>query len=465
MVVMLCLVPGVRAQEDERLAGKISCHRDMVEDPQNRSHTKKLWDGYEISLGPARDGGVDGDGCTAAIYNSGGRVVFRTTGFSVVFDENYTGRDFDGDGKGDVVFITDTGGGMHCCWAYDVVSLSPKPHRLFDIAFGARFERDTLGKMLVWERIQGLTGLTTEASTPGGEKVFRVNQGKLVDATPEFCSHILSPNDADYVEHQRVLGRENISTLVTGSVPNDETASALLSLAYQYTFCRQFDKALHYLNLWPDDTGHARTTRKQVKVAFARSIKTDYPAFAARLLSLSRVPSTPTRTAARGIDWLTDLSAHETFEAAKLTRAEQEQIVDQVENTAFDVPDSFETELRVRRVSLGESDGLIVRGTHLLCGGTGNCQTWVFRRSSRKWLNMFERDAPVVSGFGFEQEASQGIENLLVSENSSAAAESRTLFRFDGKVYRESQCYEVSIDNGSEKIEKVSCKETLRPAR
>ena len=78
---------------------------------------------------------------------------------------------------------------------------------------------------------------------------------------------------------------------------------------------------------------------------------------------------------------------------------------------------------------------------------------------------MFERDAPVVSGFGFEQEASQGIKNLLVSENSSAAAESRTLFRFDGKVYRESQCYEVSIDNGSEKIEKVSCKETLRPAR
>jgi len=465
VVVMLSLVPAVHAQEDERLAGKISCHRDMVEDPQNRSYTKKLWDGYEISLGPARDGGVDGDGCTAAIYNSVGRAVFRTTGFSVVFDETYTGRDFDGDGKGDVVFITDTGGGMHCCWAYNVVSLSPKPHRLFDIAFGARFERDALGKTLIWERVQGLTGLTTEASTPGGEKVFRVNQGKLVDATPEFCSRILSPNDADYNEHQRVLGRENISASVAGSVPNDETASALLSLAYQYTFCRQFDKALHYLNLWPDDTGRARTTRKQVKVAFARSIETDYPVFAARLLSLSRVPSTPIGRATQGIDWLTELSANETFETAKLTRAEQEQIVDQVENTAFDAPDSFETELRVRRVSLGESDGLIVRGTRLLCGGTGNCQTWVFRRSSGKWLNMFEREAPVVSGFGFEREASQGIKDFLVSENSSAATESRTVFKFDGMVYRESRCYEVSIDSASEKIETVPCKGTRLPTR
>ena len=32
----------------------------------------------------------------AAIYNSAGQVVFRTTGFSVIFDENHTCQDFDG---------------------------------------------------------------------------------------------------------------------------------------------------------------------------------------------------------------------------------------------------------------------------------------------------------------------------------------------------------------------------------
>ena len=459
MVVILSLVPALRAQDDERLAGKISCHRAMVEDPQNRSYTKKLWDGYEISLGPARNSGVDGNGCTAAVYNSGGQVVFRTTGFSVVFDENHTGQDFDGDGKAEVVFITDTGGGMHCCWAYDVVSLFPKPHRLFDIDFGARFERDKLGKMLIWERIPGLTGLTTEARIPAGEKVFRVNQGRLVDTTLEFCSQILSPNDADYNEHQRVLEPENIRKLVAGSEPDDETSSALLSLAYQYAFCGQFDKALHYLNLWPEETGHPQTARKQVQVTFAESIKKDYPDFAARLLSLSGVATAPARSSTQRIDWLKDLSVNETFVAAKLTAAEQKQIVDQVENTSFDAPDSWETELRVRRVSLGESDGLIVRGTRLLCGGTGNCETWVFRRSPGKWLNMFEEKAPIVSGFGFEQETSGGIKNFLVSANSSAAKESRRSFKFDGKVYRQSQCYEVSIDYpAAEKIEKVSCK-------
>ena len=67
MVVILSLVPTLRALDDERLAGKISCHRAMVEDPQNRSYTKKLWDGYEISLGPARNDGIDGNGCTAAM--------------------------------------------------------------------------------------------------------------------------------------------------------------------------------------------------------------------------------------------------------------------------------------------------------------------------------------------------------------------------------------------------------------
>ena len=459
MIAILSLVPALRAQDDERLAGKISCHRAMVEDPQNRSYTKKLWDGYEISLGPAHNGGIDGNGCTAAIYNSGGQVAFRTTGFSVVFDENHTGQDFDGDGKAEVVFITDTGGGNQCCWDYNVISLFPKPHRLFDVPFGARFEKDKLGRMLVREKIPGLSGLTTSAGRPGAEKVFRVSQGKLVDSTLEFCPQILSPENADFDQEQRVLTPEKVNQLAAGSEPDDETSSALLSLAYQYAFCGQFDKALHYLNLLPEESGHPQTARKQVMVEFAESIKKDYPDFAAHLMSFSGVAAGPARNLTQRIDWQKDLSANETFAAAKLTASERKQIVDQVENTGFDVPDSWERELRVRRVSLGESDGLIVRGTQLLCGGTGNCQTWVFRRSPGGWLNMFEREAPIVSGFGFEQEGSGGIRNFVVSAHGSAAEESRTLFKFDGKVYRQSQCYKISIgDAAAEMIEKVACK-------
>jgi hypothetical protein len=71
---------------------------------------------------------------------------------------------------------------------------------------------------------------------------------------------------------------------------------------------------------------------------------------------------------------------------------------------------------------------------------------------------MFEQEAPIVSGFGFEQETSEGIKNFLVSTNSSAVTERRILFKFDGKVYRQSECYEVWIDGAAERIEKVPCK-------
>src|SRR5258708_32175865 len=111
MVVILSLVPALRAQDDERLAGKISCHRAMVEDPQNRSYTKKLWAGYEISLGPARNGGVDGNGCTAAIYNSGGPGGVPTHGVPVGFAENHTRQDVQGDGKAEGDFRPQPGGG------------------------------------------------------------------------------------------------------------------------------------------------------------------------------------------------------------------------------------------------------------------------------------------------------------------------------------------------------------------
>jgi hypothetical protein len=426
--------------------------------PQNPNFARKLWDGYEISLGPARNSQGGGDECTAAIYNSAGHVVFRTTGFSVIFDENHTGQDFDGDGKPEVVFLTDTGGGNHCCWAYNVISLSPKPHKLFDIdePGAVRFEKDNKGRMVIWQLNAGPHGFTSEASAPFAEKVLRVRDGKLVDATTEFCPRILSDANEDYRAWNNYLTTENIKKLQsTGNMgaEHEEIISALLSRATQYVFCRQFDAALNDLNLWPE------ATRAKMKAGFAESIKPDYPEFAARLISPGGMASTQTSRLPQSIDWLKDLSDHETFLAAKLTEAERKQIIDQVEKTSFDVPDSWESELRVRRVSLGQWDGLLIRGTKLLCGGTGNCETWVFRRFHEKWLNLFDQEAPIVSGFGFEPEATDGIRNLLVSATRSAAEESRLLFKFDGKFYRQSGCYDVSLNGtAGEKITEAPCK-------
>jgi len=131
LLLLICVFffyPGVRAQQRNE---KNACYSERKE---NAPYKKNLWDGYEISLGPSRDSEAVEYKCTAAIYSGAGRVVFRTSGFNVVFDEEQTGKDFDGDGKPEVVFRTDTGGGNHCCWGYIVFSLSPKPHKLFEIA-------------------------------------------------------------------------------------------------------------------------------------------------------------------------------------------------------------------------------------------------------------------------------------------------------------------------------------------
>src|SRR5262249_39565304 len=50
---------------------------------------KELWNGYKVSVGPTAhfedESGAD-DACTAALYDSSGRVVYRTTGPGVILD-------------------------------------------------------------------------------------------------------------------------------------------------------------------------------------------------------------------------------------------------------------------------------------------------------------------------------------------------------------------------------------------
>ena len=276
-LLFVAFVSPACAQDDD----KIACY---TYPKTTESYKKKLWDGYEISLGPARNAaGGGGDDCTAAIYNAVGKVVFRTTGFGVIFDEDHTGDDFDGDGKPEVVFMTDESGGAHCCWVYNIVSLAPKPHKLFDLGPGD-FVKDKDGRMLIWQRIGGTTEYTSEADRPYAEQVFRVRGGKLVDATPEFCGKLFSAGSEDYDVWTRVLTAENIKTLqsakrpgVAGEIDVEEIASALLSRAEQRVLCHQFDEAVADLNLWSE------ASRDEMKDNFAESMKDVSPEFAKRL--------------------------------------------------------------------------------------------------------------------------------------------------------------------------------------
>ena len=135
--------------------------------------------------------------------------------------------------------------------------------------------------MVIWKQTPGPYGLTSTASTPFAEKAFRVRQGRLVDATPEFCSRIFSDEDEDYRIWGSDLTPDKIKRLQTSAKTEDETeevVSALLSRALQHVFCRQFDDAMRDLNLWPE------AGRTKMEADFAESIQHDYPEFADRLL-------------------------------------------------------------------------------------------------------------------------------------------------------------------------------------
>jgi len=167
---------------------------------------------------------------------------------------------------------------------YHIVSLVPKPHKLFDLGLG-EFVLDKDGKMLIWQRIAGTSGYTSEADRPYAEQVFRVRNGKLVDVTPEFCGKLFSPGSEDFDTWTKVLTPENIVKLQAEKKPGpagdfgaEEAASALLSRAEQRVFCHQFDEALADLNLWPEASRH------EMERSFAESIKTYGPEFAARLM-------------------------------------------------------------------------------------------------------------------------------------------------------------------------------------
>jgi hypothetical protein len=153
------------------------------------------------------------------------------------------------------------------------------------------------------------------------------------------------------------------------------------------------------------------------------------------------------------------LKRGETMQSAHLSEAEIVQLQGQLGKTSFDAPASWDKEVRVRRLSLGAVDGLVVKGTELLCGATGNCQIWVFRRVAGRWVNLFPEQAPLASGFGFSEPVKQGIKRLVLSSHTSAEQTDYREYEFDGSLYRNTACHQSSgaLDAGAA-VKQVLCR-------
>ena len=127
----------------------------------------------------------------------------------------------------------------------------------------------------------------------------------------------------------------------------------------------------------------------------------------------------------------------DTLAAAQLSPKETRQIISAVEQSAYDTPDSWSSELRAKRIDLGNSQGLVLQGSNLLCGGTGNCQLFVFRKVKDTWVSLFEVEhAPLAESFQFGPGTTRGIKDLMIATNSRAESTERVTYKFDGTLYR-----------------------------
>jgi hypothetical protein len=131
------------------------------------------------------------------------------------------------------------------------------------------------------------------------------------------------------------------------------------------------------------------------------------------------------------------LGQKDSLTAANLSAKEIREIITGVKKSAYDMPKSWSKELRLRRVDLGNDPGIVVQGTSLLCGGTGNCQIWVFRKANVNWVSLFANDHPILAeSFNFGPAFTHHIKDLTIVTNFSADESKRVTYKFDGRLYR-----------------------------
>src|SRR3974390_2160219 len=89
-------------------------------------------------------------------------------------------------------------------------------------------------------------------------------------------------------------------------------------------------------------------------------------------------------------------SSTDTLSGANLPKDAIQQILKEIEASAYDTPKSWEAELRIEHLQLGDAPALVVKGSDLLCGATANCQVWVFRRSAGGWGSLIYPEPPAL---------------------------------------------------------------------
>lgn len=256
--------PGVRKRPDVQVRDasqkeeKLDCIGEVgISSPGGNFGRRKLLNGYEASVQASNsDNAYSDKRCSGAIYDSSGKIVYSTSGPDIYLDPS-TGMDIDGDGAPDVVFANGANGnGGGGDWELEVVSLSPKPHRL-PVSFGGQapsFSKDSKGRVVLstygrwWGGEIQNTYELPNAVVGQQARDYRFVEGKLTEVTPEYCAEI-EPKLFHPSKEQMADFRASKLT----DLDSDDVAH-MLNLLMQWIFCRQFDQTLELIHdAWPEE--------------------------------------------------------------------------------------------------------------------------------------------------------------------------------------------------------------------
>jgi hypothetical protein len=81
--------------------------------------------------------------------------------------------------------------------------------------------------------------------------------------------------------------------------------------------------------------------------------------------------------------------------------------------------------------------------------GAQNCTLYLYRRSGQGFESILEGAAGL--GVEFLKTSTNGYRDLRINAHDTAASESRTTYKFDGKQYREGQIVAVNLETGESK--------------
>jgi hypothetical protein len=98
-------------------------------------------------------------------------------------------------------------------------------------------------------------------------------------------------------------------------------------------------------------------------------------------------------------------------------------------------------DIRVARAALhsaAHSELLVQASDDCNCSPTGNCGFWVLHKSGRGFDVLLATDN--VQSFSVQNTRAHGYRDLMTSSHGSATMHELTLYKFDGKQYRQMDC-------------------------